>query len=237
MTALVFPFARPSFLKFSMIASVLVFATPLIMTFRDESLNHSDMILFVLLALFMLLMTRAVFILQKNIEPDGQLVRDIATSLFSFVYIAIPMSLLLVMAFQFSASFAALIVVASKCGDMGGYLVGSKIGKRRVFPHVSPKKSWEGSTGGLILTLGVLLAYHFGNCEFFADFSIAEIILLGCAINLATQMGDFSESMIKRCCAVKDSAALLPTFGGSLDILDSLVFAVPVATAVITFIR
>jgi phosphatidate cytidylyltransferase len=116
-----------------------------------------------------------------------------------------------------------------KCADIGGYLGGTAFGRRRVLPAVSPKKSYEGSFCGLVLTIAAsfLVAHYWPGL--LLDSSAAVIITLAVALNLASQAGDFTESALKRVLGVKDSAQLLPTFGGALDMMDSLVIAVPVA--------
>ncbi len=171
----------------------------------------------------------ATYRLQKVGEAKTRSMMDASFSLFAFVYVAIPMGFLQEIAMRHGVAFAALMVLVSKCGDMGGYLVGSKIGKHRVMPNVSPKKSWEGSVGGLILTLFVLIVAQKYGVAPFRRWGSLEILVFGLSMNVATQTGDFAESMIKRCFAVKDSGDILPTFGGALDILDSLIFAMPVA--------
>ncbi len=171
----------------------------------------------------------ATFHLQKSETARVETMQAVAASVFAFVYIALPMGFLQLIAMQNGVAFAALMVLTSKCGDMGGYLAGTKFGRHRVMPHVSPKKSWEGSFGGLVLTLVVLFAAKAWGVDGLTQGSTGQILLFGFLMNVATQMGDFSESMIKRCFAVKDSGDILPTFGGALDILDSLIFAMPVA--------
>ncbi|MFT7618543.1 MAG: phosphatidate cytidylyltransferase [Planctomycetota bacterium] len=189
----------------------------------------SNTLLLLTLGLMFANLLWATFRLHRTGEAESSVMLAGVLSLFAFVYVALPMGFLQQIAIEKGVPFAALMVLVSKCGDMGGYLVGSKIGRHRVMPNVSPKKSWEGSVGGLLLTLAVLFIAQRYDAGPLVHWSSSKILVFGLSMNVATQMGDFAESMVKRCFKVKDSGDILPTFGGALDILDSLVFAMPVA--------
>tara|TARA_R110002167_G_scaffold59804_25_gene169429 strand:+ start:1270 stop:1980 length:711 start_codon:yes stop_codon:yes gene_type:complete len=109
--------------------------------------------------------------------------------------------------------------------DSFAYLVGKSIGRNKLFPSVSPKKTIEGAVGGLVFTLGA--AYLMAHYE--PSVSTAQWMLLASIIVLMGSLGDLVESKLKRLAGVKDSGALLPGHGGMLDRLDSLVFAAPFA--------
>lgn len=119
-----------------------------------------------------------------------------------------------------------LVILAPVVSDIGGYYVGMKFGKKKIWPRVSPKKSWMGSIGGLCaciilcLVMGLTWGRQFPGAIF-------AFLLLGVALNAASQMGDFFESALKRTQGVKDSGTILPGHGGVLDRIDSLLFAVP----------
>jgi len=116
------------------------------------------------------------------------------------------------------------IVAISKISDVCGYFVGTLIGKRRIAPAVSPKKSWEGTiaavagSGGLAVLLRDVLGQDVPNA-----------LVIGLLIGGASFLGDLVESGLKRWAGVKDSSALLPEFGGFLDMLDGILLAAPVA--------
>lgn len=216
-------------LLLSWAAAALAFATRWFVDDGTLVWNVANTLLLLCMGLMFANLIWATIRLHKSGEAQSSVMLACSLSLFAFVYIALPMGFLQQIAIEKGVPFAALMVLVSKCGDMGGYLVGSKIGRHRVMPNVSPKKSWEGSIGGLLLTLGVLfLARHF-EAGSLGLWTVGKILIFGLAMNVATQMGDFAESMMKRCFQVKDSGDFLPTFGGALDILDSLVFAMPVA--------
>lgn len=107
--------------------------------------------------------------------------------------------------------------------DTGAYLIGRKFGRRLLAPHVSPKKTIEGSLGGL--TLSILVAFLFWR--FTGGTSWKLYVILGLVVSAGSQIGDLFESAIKRSAGVKDSGKLIPGHGGILDRFDSFMFALP----------
>ncbi|PTN38919.1 phosphatidate cytidylyltransferase [Desulfonatronum sp. SC1] len=120
-----------------------------------------------------------------------------------------------------------LVVAAAFLSDTAAYYTGSKWGRRHVWPSISPKKTWEGSGGGMAACVGacVIVGLAWGAA------SAPAFILLGVVLNLAAQVGDFFESAVKRSQSVKDSGTLLPGHGGILDRIDSLLFVLPAYSA------
>ncbi len=116
--------------------------------------------------------------------------------------------------------FALVITWAA---DTTAYFVGRAIGKHPLAPHISPKKTWEGSIGGMIGSL--LVAYAF---SFWIHLPLVHLFAMAILGNIAGQMGDLSESAYKRSAGVKDSGGLLPGHGGVLDRIDALVLCIPV---------
>jgi phosphatidate cytidylyltransferase len=121
-----------------------------------------------------------------------------------------------------------LLLLALVCvtfSDTGAYYVGSALGRRRVAPAISPKKSWEGVAGGLAASLiGAALAHFW----FFQRLSLTHAAILGVLLCAAGIVGDLTESLFKRGGGAKDSSALLPGHGGVFDRVDSLMIAAPV---------
>jgi phosphatidate cytidylyltransferase len=109
--------------------------------------------------------------------------------------------------------------------DSFAYLVGKSIGRTKLFPSVSPKKTWEGTIGGLVFSMGA--AYLLSNYE--PILNPAQWMIMAAVIVVAGSFGDLVESKLKRSAGVKDSGAILPGHGGMLDRLDSLIFAAPFA--------
>ena len=112
-------------------------------------------------------------------------------------------------------------------GDAGAYYVGRTLGRHHLAPRISPKKTWEGAAGSLVVS--VLIAGAYLVC--FAGVGIRVAIGLTLAANAAGQLGDLAESAIKRGAGVKDSGAILPGHGGFLDRVDSTLFSLPLIYA------
>jgi CDP-diglyceride synthetase len=118
-------------------------------------------------------------------------------------------------------------ILVSKLNDIGGYLVGSLVGRHPLAPGVSPKKSVEGAVAGLGLGIaGALVAFTW-FCPTAGLLTAGQAVTFGLLVSAATQFGDLLESLIKRSCGIKDSGALIPAFGGILDLLDSFILAAP----------
>jgi phosphatidate cytidylyltransferase len=116
--------------------------------------------------------------------------------------------------------FALVITWAA---DTTAYFVGRAIGKHPLAPHISPKKTWEGSIGSMFGSL--LVAYAF---SFWIRIPLPHLLIMAAIGNIAGQMGDLLESAYKRSAGVKDSGGLLPGHGGILDRIDALILCIPV---------
>jgi phosphatidate cytidylyltransferase len=120
----------------------------------------------------------------------------------------------------------ALAIFVPKCGDMAAYGVGRWLGRTPMTPLLSPKKTWEGLVGGLFASVGVAWMIHLClNC--FTHWVWAA--LFGLTVGIAGVLGDLAESLIKRDRGQKDASDAVPGFGGLLDVVDSVLFAAPVA--------
>ncbi len=120
-----------------------------------------------------------------------------------------------------------LVLLAVIASDAGAYYAGSWFGKKKLWPAISPKKTWVGSFGGLVLCVVVCLVLG----SWLGKGVWQSWILLGVVLAVAAQLGDLFESALKRSRDVKDSGALLPGHGGVLDRMDSILLAVPVYAA------
>ena len=119
--------------------------------------------------------------------------------------------------------------------DSAAFIFGTKFGTAKIFPRVSPKKSWVGSIAGMIASLGVFhLFYHQGWLGDY--FSVRDAVVFGVITGVFGQIGDFAESLLKRDADVKDSGTLLQGHGGVLDRFDSLIFATPVTYLYVHFL-
>ncbi|HXG59548.1 MAG TPA: phosphatidate cytidylyltransferase [Thermoanaerobaculia bacterium] len=113
-------------------------------------------------------------------------------------------------------------------GDAGAYYVGRTLGRRKLSPRISPKKTIEGGIGGVVTSIVAALAIHF---TFFPTFPLAHAVLAGMVLSIAGMIGDLAESMWKRSADVKDSGTLIPGHGGFLDRFDSIFFTTPILYA------
>ena len=162
---------------------------------------------------------------------------NVATTTLGFLYCGwLPCHLLLIRqigldrinAFQIGINeglwlviFVFLIVVAT---DIGGYYFGSKFGKHKLSPVISPKKTIEGAIGATVCA--VIVAF-FGI--FYTNLTLFQTIFAGLLVTISAQLGDLSESLVKRDAGVKDSSNMLPGHGGIMDRADGYLFALPVA--------
>lgn len=149
-------------------------------------------------------------------------VGDVAVSLFGALYTGLTMSAAMLLRMVLPEFWGGVLILgiflSVWANDAFAYLVGSAIGKHKLAPSVSPKKSWEGFIAGLITCMGFwcLLTLIPG-----VDMSIAQALIFGFACGLAGVLGDLVESRIKRNSGVKDSGTIMPGHGGLLDRCDS----------------
>ena len=152
--------------------------------------------------------------------------RDLAVSMLGLMYIPLLLShAVLLRALPAGRDWIFLVLFVVMASDTLAYFVGRKLGRHRLYEAVSPKKTIEGSLGGLA---GGVLGALICKLWFFAELSSADILLIGLGVGAFSQLGDLVESLLKRSFGVKDSGALIPGHGGLLDRLDSLLFAFPI---------
>ncbi len=181
--------------------------------------------------LFIVLLLLMIFIMQLKRRNTTDAIIGISTTLFGVIYVSWFFSYLLKIRLLLpgigGVKLLGFILLIVKCGDMGALLIGSKIGKHPLLPRVSPNKTIEGSIGSFIFSaLAAVCARSLLPAEL--GLSIFHVILIGLFFGGIGQLGDLSESLIKRDCNVKDSGKLLPGLGGILDAIDSLLFSAPV---------
>jgi phosphatidate cytidylyltransferase len=152
--------------------------------------------------------------------------RDLAISLLGLMYIPLLLShAILLRALPAGRDWIFLVLFVVMASDTLAYFVGRTFGRHRLYEAVSPKKTIEGSLGGLVGgALGALIC----KLWFFAELSSLDVLLVGLGVGAFSQLGDLIESLLKRSFGVKDSGSIIPGHGGILDRLDSLLFAFPV---------
>mgnify|MGYP001426158080 CR=1 FL=1 len=151
--------------------------------------------------------------------------RDLATVMLGWVYV--PLLLLHVGLLRGLAEgrlWVFLVLVLVMLSDSAAYFVGRSFGRNKLYEAISPKKTIEGSLGGLAGGVLGLLLYKY---LVFPELRLLDVVLLGACVGAFSQIGDLFESMLKRSFNVKDSGTLIPGHGGLLDRLDSLLFAFP----------
>lgn len=166
---------------------------------------------------------------------------SLAFTILGQIYVALPLTFLGKLGYEngvegiggysplFLMSFFALIWIC----DTGAYLVGSTLGKHKMFERISPKKSWEGFFGGLLLTLAgsYVISLLFPGFLTLVQWFVFSLIIVAFGT-----WGDLTESMIKRNLKVKDSGKMIPGHGGILDRLDSCLMAAPAVVIYLMFI-
>lgn len=180
----------------------------------------------------------------KQADP----VNDWAYTMLSQMYIALPFSLLNVLAFTaspdglvvFNPILPLSVFIFLWMNDTGAYCVGSLIGRNKLFPRISPGKSWEGSIGGALVVLAVAYLIYLldsGQLPYLANtgirscgmLTLTQWLGLGLVVVIFGTWGDLVESLFKRTLGIKDSGSILPGHGGMLDRFDSSLLAIPAA--------
>lgn len=159
--------------------------------------------------------------------------KDIAYSMLSQAYIALPLALSAVI-YRESPMLVLSMFIFIWLNDTGAFLVGCSIGKHRLFPRLSPKKSWEGFWGGMGAC--VLTAILFGLYLDGWVLNMLQSIIFAIVVVIFSTWGDLIESMFKRNFEIKDSGHLIPGHGGILDRIDSLLLVIPATLCYIILI-
>ncbi|MCD4794811.1 MAG: phosphatidate cytidylyltransferase [Bacteroidales bacterium] len=154
---------------------------------------------------------------------------SIAFTIFGIVYVVIPMSTLNFIAFAginqniYTYEYLLAMFIMIWVNDSGAYLIGSIIGKHKLFERISPKKTWEGTIGGLLSTIAATYVVSI----FFTGINLFQWLIFAVIVVIFGTYGDLVESQLKRRAGVKDSGNIMPGHGGLLDRFDSTFFAAP----------
>ncbi len=205
----------------------------------SRSETHSDGLLWALLLLILLI---NFFRLLIDHSDARRAIRNALGTLFGFVYVAFFWSFFVRLYLAGDPAqpmkVAFYLLLAVKWGDAGAYFIGSKFGKHRLAPAISPKKSWEGLFGGILFSCVVGVIWWFLNDGMLGPyrFPFRHTIILGVLLPVIGTLGDLVESLFKRAVDVKDSGAIAHGMGGMLDMIDSLLFTAPFLYIYIQFI-
>mgnify|MGYP003356546303 FL=1 len=174
-------------------------------------------------------------------------IHDLSYTMLGQMYVALPLSMINVLAFRTATAgnihfyylLPLSVFIFLWTSDTGAYCVGSLFGKHKLFPRISPAKSWEGSIGGGVLVLVAaflvsLLDQNHGNLS---GLNTLQWLGLGLVVTVFGTWGDLVESLIKRTLGIKDSGTILPGHGGMLDRFDSSLLAIPASAVYIYTIQ
>lgn len=195
--------------------------------------------------LVLLLTALAVFLRQFPQKNNEKPIVTIACTLLGVWYVAFLMNYFTRLAFAWrdggllhtvgpTGRWVVIYLVAVvKISDVGAYFSGRLLGRHKLYPRLSPKKTWEGLIGGILCSLAVsLLFFHFTGGQLGRlQLDLVDAVVLGLVLPVAGVLGDLFESLLKRSAGMKDSGTLIPGMGGVLDVLDSLLFGAPVLYA------
>jgi len=149
----------------------------------------------------------------------------VSVLVFGVFYVAWPLGHLISLRTAFNGQNLILFILVVTYGvDTGAYYVGRLLGRKKLSPVVSPGKTVEGAVGGVVAAVG---AAFLGRWLFMKGLTTGNTVLTGLIFGVISQLGDLSESLLKRSAGVKDSGSIIPGHGGMLDRVDSLIFTIP----------
>lgn len=183
---------------------------------------------------FIFPVSSSIFFVKLYKKTDKKPFTNIAFTFLGIIYVAIPISLMNILAFTRGAYSWQIIIgvlLLHWASDTGAYFAGVRFGKTKLFERVSPKKSWEGSIGGAVLAC----AFAYGLSVYFTDLLWGEWFIIAAISVIAGTYGDLIESLFKRSIHIKDSGSSIPGHGGFLDRFDGLLLSLPFIVAFLRF--
>lgn len=164
------------------------------------------------------------FLLQFTRRENNNLVISAAVTFFGVFYAGWLLSFLVrIFMLPQGNLLVGFLLLTTKIGDVFAYICGNKFGKHPLIQRISPKKTVEGAISAFLATV----LFSCLSKIYLPQFPLTHLFLLGVLFGILGQIGDLSESMIKRDCTAKDSGSLIPGFGGVLDLVDSILFTAP----------
>lgn len=206
------------------------FVYDVLLYFRFEQYEMPMIIL-----LFLILLTLYVFTFPKY------QVKQIMSAFFSFFYLCLGIGFVYKLRGLDHGVFFAILILVVCCGnDIFAYLVGILIGKHKMFPRLSPKKSVEGFIGGIVGAAGCGAIYGYVFQKYVPDYGTHQYVLIFAIVAaiaaLPAVVGDLAASAIKRNCEIKDYGRIIPGHGGVMDRFDSMIFTAPIIYYLVTLI-
>lgn len=186
--------------------------------FTEFELTKGWELFFIVLAIFIL------FVIQFTRKNNAQAIVSISLTLFGIFYVSWLLSFIMrIFLLTHGASLVFFLVLVTKMGDVGAYIGGTYFGKHSLISRISPRKTIEGTVSAFLTTL----LFSCLSIIYLPQISLKHLFLLGLLLGALAQIGDLSESLIKRDYKIKDSGVLIPGFGGVLDLVDSILFTAP----------
>ncbi len=158
-------------------------------------------------------------------KPIKESFSRIAFCILGIIYIILPFSMLHYIVFidnEYSYGIILTLFFLTWASDIGAYFIGKLIGKIKLFERVSPKKTWEGAIGGILISM--IVGFILSN---FVDFKMSNWLIVSPIVSISGIFGDLSASLLKRSVNVKDTGNLIPGHGGFLDRFDSILISIP----------
>ena len=167
-------------------------------------------------------------LIQTFTRSTKDAVKNISVTIFGILYIFFLLSFAITLRYlPNGVCILIMVLLVSKFGDIGGYLLGRKFGKHKLAKVISPNKTIEGACFSLLFS--VLIAVIFSLIPAIRVFSLKWSVVFGIIVGFSALLGDLAESLLKRDANVKDAGNLVPAFGGILDVIDCLLISMPVA--------
>ena len=166
-----------------------------------------------------------VTILFLTLSPRRQPLEDASVTIGGMVWVGLLSFAVLIAQGPHPVAYILFVVLLVIANDTGAYFVGRALGRRKLSPVISPKKTWEGLIGGFVA--GLVIASILATFPAWETIGIARALVAGAMVGLIAPLGDAVESMVKRSLGVKDMGSVLPGHGGMLDRIDGFLFAVP----------
>lgn len=167
-------------------------------------------------------------LIQTFTRSTKDAVKNISVTIFGILYIFFLLSFAITLRYlPNGVCILIMVLLVSKFGDIGGYLLGRKYGKHKLAKVISPNKTIEGACFSLLFS--VLIAVIFSLIPAIKVFSLKWSVVFGIIVGFSALLGDLAESLLKRDANVKDAGNLVPAFGGILDVIDCLLISMPVA--------
>ena len=204
---------------------------------REMGFEHGSVWPYLMYA-FVSILLAAFLVEMYRFRQPGSVVPRLGAAILAVAYLGLLPCYFVQLRFiqsPYTGLLLAVTILVPKCNDVAAFFTGTFIGRTKMTPLLSPKKTWEGFAGGLIGGTVVAVLVSFSAPIF--QGGLAEAIAFGIVLGLAGVLGDLAESLIKRDCQTKDASKDIPGFGGLLDVIDSVLFAAPVAYVWFTWPR